>query len=100
MARRGEVLYAGPFGVFWYPQRSARHCGETPSMHAYLPAAGIEKPGSGWGAGHKSGNTPVEKNAPLGEELTAQSRLLVFIKSNTRKKVGTIATHPTTSTEL
>ncbi len=42
---------------------------------------------------------PVEKNAPLGEELTAQSRLLVFIKSNARKK-GTIATHPTTSTEL
>ena len=42
---------------------------------------------------------PVEKNAPLGEELTAQSRLLVFIKSNTRKK-GTITTHPTTSTEL
>ena len=29
---------------------------------------------------------PVEKNTPLGEELTAQSRLLVFIKSNTRKK--------------
>ena len=42
---------------------------------------------------------PVEKNAPLGEELTAQSRLLVFIKSNTRKK-GTIATHPTTNAEL
>ena len=42
---------------------------------------------------------PVEKNAPLGEELTAQSRLLVFIKSNARKK-STIATHPTTSAKL
>ena len=42
---------------------------------------------------------PVEKNAPLGEELTAQSRLLVFIKSNARKK-RTIATHATTSAKL
>jgi len=41
----------------------------------------------------------VEKHTSLGEELTAQSRLLVFIKSNTRKK-GTIATHPTTSAQL
>jgi len=42
---------------------------------------------------------PVEKNTPLGEELTAQSRLLVFIKSNARKK-RTIATHATTSAKL
>ena len=42
---------------------------------------------------------PVEKNTPLGEELTAQSRLLGFIKSNARKK-GAIATHATTSAKL
>ncbi len=67
-------------------------------MHTFQQLA-LKNPAAAGALGIHLATPPVEKNTRLGEELTAQSRLLVFIKSNARKK-GTIATHPTTSAKL